>query len=489
MPFVPGVTRRDLLRGVLAGLATSAWGCADRRRPAAGAPNVLFLVLDDLNDWLGCLGHPTVRSPNIDDLAAAGVCFTRAYTPSPLCHPARVSVLTGLGPATTGVYLNEPPLRAALPEAVTLPEHFAKHGYHTVGVGKVFHAYFPGRLLSRLPWRMVEWVLEERWGSWDDFVFARRGARASVEQAIDHSFEWGRIDGGNEKMDDWRLARWVSDQLGRGLPEPFFLACGFQKPHLPWHVPAKYFDLYRDQEISLPPVNKRDTEDLPPIALEFHEWSGHVRYRELERNDLEREALLAYLASITFVDRCVGIVNDALRQSRHGDNTIVVLWSDNGWHLGQKLYWGKATLWEESCRVPFIIAGPGISAGRCERTVSLIDIFPTLTDLCGLTPVGTLEGASLVPLLRDPQAAWERPALMTFEWNNHSVRSERWRYTRYADGTEELYDHDADPLEWENLAGRPDLEPVKQELARWLPRRNEADKSGWPPRGPQAASH
>ena len=273
---------------------------------------------------------------------------------------------------------------------------------------------------------------------------------------------------------DSRVVSLAAEFLEEERERPFFLACGLHKPHMPWSVPRRYFDLYPLDEIRLPPTRADDLDDVPSAIRNMIEVSS-ADHRAIEEQDLWSAAVRAYLASVSFVDAQLGRLLDALDASPHGNNTIVVLWSDHGFHLGQKRHWRKFTLWEESTRVPFFVSAPGVNTpgSTCGRPMELVHIYPTLADLCSLElgPIaGQLDGTSLRPVLADPNATWSQPALTTMGLGNHSLRSERWRYTRYADGSEELYDHDADPKEWDNLAMDPARRELMDELAAWLPR-------------------
>jgi arylsulfatase A-like enzyme len=430
--------------------------------PPAGAadrPNVLFIVVDDLNDWVGVLGgHPQARTPNIDRLARRGVSFTRAYAAAAECNPSRTAVLTGFRPSTSGVYSNDDPWRKTMPDVVTLPRLFMNHGYRVVGGGKIFHRKF------RDP---------ASWHEYFDREPNPRPARRPVNGIPDAGdFDWGRVLVPDEEMADYQVVSWAVTELGRVHDEPFFLACGLFRPHLPWYVPSKYFDMFPLVGLRLPEILVSDLDDVPPAGVEMAR--PLVDHQLVIESRNYRRAVRGYLASIAFADAQVGRLLDALERSPQADHTIVVLWSDHGWHLGEKLHWRKFTLWEEATRAPLLVFAPGVTkpGGRSPRTVSFVDIYPTLADLAGLPIADDLDGVSLRPLLEDPDAAWDRPALMTQGLGNHAVRSERWRYIRYADGSEELYDHEADPLEWRNLAADPKLDSVKRELARWLPKTN-----------------
>ena len=365
--------------------------------------------------------------------------------------------MTGLRPSTTGVYENRHPWRQApmLKDAVTLSQHFMNNGYHVAGGGKIFHNSYND------PASWHEWVKEGPSPK-------PEGLPANGIPNKAH-FDWGPVDCKDEDMGDWKIATWAAQHLSRKHDKPFFLAPGFIRPHLPWYVPKKYFDMYDPEKITLPLVKEDDLDDVPPAGRRMALRSGD--HKAVLEHKQWRNAVHSYLACISFVDACVGRVLDALDAGPNAKNTIVVLWSDHGWHLGEKLHWRKFALWEEATRNPLMIVAPGVTkaGARCGRTVDYTSLYPTLVELCGLPARTGLDGVSITPLLRDPEAQWDRPALTTYERGNHSVRTERWRYIRYQDGSEELYDHAADELEWTNLAERPEHASVKKELARWLP--------------------
>jgi arylsulfatase A-like enzyme len=429
-------------------------------------PNVLFIAVDDLNDWVGCLGgHPDARTPNLDRLASRGVLFTSAHCAAPLCNPSRTALMTGIHPSTSGIYDNGQPMRKSpvLKDAMTLSQHFMAHGYRAVGGGKIFHGAYPD------PASWHEYFPNQKQTRPKDPEPAKLPANGIPNTA---HFDWGPVSAGDQQMGDMQVVEWAISELRKPQPKPFFLACGLFRPHLPWYVPAKYFDLFPLSTITLPRVKDDDLDDVPPIGVKFARPEGDHR-RVLEHKQW-RQAVQGYLASIAFMDACLGKLMDAFDASSHAKNTVVVLWSDHGWHLGEKLHWRKFSLWEESTRNVLAVVAPGVTAagGRSRRTVSLIDIYPTLIELCGLPTRNGVQGHSLMPLLRAPDAAWDRPVVTTYHRGNHSVRSERWRFTRYTDGGEELYDHSADPMEWTNLAARPEYATIRHELVRWLPRNN-----------------
>jgi arylsulfatase A-like enzyme len=451
-------SRREFLASSLAAAGAPAFGAGGQK------PNVLFIAIDDLNDWIGCLGgHPDVKTPNLDRLAARGVLFTKAYCAAPVCNPSRTALMTGLRPSTTGVYENRHPWRQAplLKDCVTLAQHFMASGYRVVGGGKIFHNAYN----DAASWH--EWIREPQ----------QPHPEKLPANGIPNKghFDWGPVDCRDEDMGDWKIAEWAVSELKKKHDKPFFLAPGFIRPHLPWYAPRKYFDMYDEKKIAMPKVKEDDLDDVPKQGRHFATRSGD--HKAVLEYGQWRKAVQAYLACISFTDACVGRIVDALDASEYAKNTIVVLWSDHGWHLGEKLHWRKFALWEEATRNPFLMVVPGVTKpnGRCERTVDYMNIYPTMIELCGLPKREGLEGVSMVPLLKDPKAKWDRPALTTYERGNHSVRSERWRYIRYYDGTEELYDHNNDELEWTNLASKPEYAKVKSELAAWLPKSDAPD--------------
>lgn len=451
-------------------------------------PNVLFIAVDDMNDWVGCLGgySDNVHTPNIDRLARRGMLFENAHCAAPVCNPSRTAVLTGLRPTTSGVYDNGRWWRPALPGVATLPEQFAMNGYRVEGGGKLFH-HTPG------------FNPPQQWHFYFDQVFDDPWHRAKPGDALPvktlafpsgfplcglenvrtgkrpplnpREFDWGPLDQDDLAMGDGQMVAWAEQFLEKRHDKPFFLATGIFRPHLPWYAPRKYFDLYPLDEIALPKVPEDDLDDIPPAGHKMAEYRGD-EWKYVKDQGRWRECVQAYLASISFADALVGRLLDALDRSPHAKNTIVVLWSDHGWHLGEKHHWHKFTLWEEATRVPLIIAAPMVTkaGSRSAQPVSLIDLYPTLIELCDLSRNERLDGVSLVPLLHDAAAKSKRPAVTSHGRGNHSVRSQRFRYIRYADGSEELYDHRADPHEWTNLAGLAEHNQLKHELARWIPK-------------------
>ncbi|MDI6451342.1 sulfatase [Anaerobaca lacustris] len=461
--------RRTFLHGVGATFAGGVLGqfAQTQEYQAGQRPNVLFIAIDDQNDWVGPLGgHPLARTPNLDRLSARGTTFLNAHVQSPLCNPSRTSLMLGLRPTTTGVYGLAPWFRT-LPQwqdRVTLPQHFKAHGYRTLTTGKIYHGGVGG-----LQQRAAEFDV---WGPPGGVGVKPEKKLIPPTPMGNHPLmDWGVFPHRDEDKQDYKVASWAVEHL-RDMPkeQPFFLAAGFFLPHVPCYATQKWFDLYPDDDRLLPPIRNDDRDDTPRFSWYVHWQLPEPRLRWVRQNNQWRNLVRSYLACTSFIDAQVGRLLDALEESGQADDTIVVLWGDHGYHLGEKGITGKNTLWERSTRVPLIFAGPGVKAGqRCTRPAELLDMYPTLIELCGLTERDDLEGISLVPQLRDAEAKRERPAITSHNQGNHGIRSERWRYIRYADGSEELYDHETDPNEWTNLGGDPKFASVLEEHRRWLP--------------------
>ncbi len=435
----------------------------------AKKPNVLLIAIDDLNDWVGCLkGHPQAKTPHIDALANRGTLFTNAHCQAPVCNPSRTSIMLGMRPSTTGIYQNRPWFRTtALNKArITLPQYFRQHGYETLTTGKIYHGSKvdkpsfetlgprPGQRL-KIDKRLVQ-IEGSRSGLWDF------GAQAYAE----------------EKFSDFADTSWAVKQLKAKHERPFFLAVGLYRPHVPWYAPQRFFDQHPLDLVKLPHSPADDREDLPPGAIALAENPVPPRHSWFVNNNQWKAAVQSYLASTSFTDAQVGRLMKALDNSDYARNTIVVLWSDHGFHLGEKQRWAKQSLWETSTRVPFIIRRPGEEKPqRCEEPVELMSIYPVLTKLCGLPAPQGLEARDISALLDNPAEA-QQPAITTFKFNNHAVRSRDFRYIRYADGSEELYDHRTDRHEWKNLAGDAAYKKIIAEHARWLPEKNVPDAAG-----------
>jgi arylsulfatase A-like enzyme len=439
-------------------IALAAAGAAPAQPPAK--PNLLFIAVDDLRDWVGYLGkNPQTVTPNIDKLAARGLAFTRSYCAAPVCNPSRAALMSGLRPSSTGVYENGNDWRTVIPEPLTLTAAFRKAGYYVCGAGKIYHEAYPRR------------------SDWDDYLDRPGGnpaPRADQSPGVG-GILFAPLDCKDEDMREWRVTGYAIEQLRKKHDRPFFLACGLNKPHMPWNVPKKYYDMHPLSTIKLPPYLENDLDDIPPAGVRMAKPDGD--HRQILNSGRWKEAVQGYLAAISFCDAMIGRLMDEFDKSAYRDNTVIVFWCDHGWHLGEKRHWRKFALWEEATRSPLIWVVPGLTKPGtvCHRTVDFMTIFPTLTDVCGLPTPAHVEGKSIRDLLAKPEAAWDQPAVTTYRFKNHTVRTEGWRYIRYANGDEELYDEAADPNEWTNLAGRPEYAAKKAELAKLLPQTDKPD--------------
>ena len=440
---------------------------ADETPAAKAKPNVLFIAIDDLRDWVGYLGDQQVKTPNLDRVAARGVAFTRGFCASPCCNPSRTAICTGLRPGQTGVYDNGDDWRQIVPaEITTLPLHFKNNGYYVAGAGKIYHESFR---------RNSDWddYLGKNASGDEDDLFARQGKRrkALTSDAPNDGvggIKFKPLNCDDQDMVDYQSVSYILKRLNQPHDKPFFLACGLHKPHMPWDVPKKYYELYPLDKIQLPKVLENDLDDVPPAGVAMAKpWGDHA---DILKSGRWKDAVQGYLATITFADAMVGRLIEGFDKTPYKDNTIVCLWSDHGWHLGEKQHWRKFALWEEATRAPLIWIVPGLTQpGVCNRTVDYMHIYPTLCDLTGLPTPKHVEGPSIRSLLAQPDAAWERPAVMTWLYRNHAIRTEGWRYIRYANGDEELYHNSVDPLEWTNLANKPEYAEQKAAMAKWLP--------------------
>ncbi len=425
--------------------------------------NVLFIVADDLNNDLGCYGNPVVKSPNLDRLAARGVRFDRAWCQYPVCNASRTSLLSGRRPDTTGVVDNTTPPRTHLKDAVMLPEHFRRNGYTTIKVGKIFHtgdAFEDPR-------------------SWDTDIRETREAKNPPESQI-LAKNAGVVLSAKDK-DTWdgfvaRKAAALMEAAARS-GKPFFVAAGFRRPHTPYIAPKKYFDLYPPDQLTPRPEPPEHVKNIPPIALTYN--LGSPRLTEEQR----RPVMSAYYASLSFMDAQVGVLLDTLDRLQLRERTIVIFLSDHGYHLGEHGgLWHKMTVFEQASRVPLILAAPGKRPGVSPRLVELVDVFPTLAELCGLAKPDGLEGLSFVPLLDQPQRPWKQAAFTVVSHSGkvqgatnldptklgRTIRTERWRYTEWFNGAVEMYDHDNDPYELANLGSSPSHAADRAELKRRL---------------------
>lgn len=440
----------------------------------ARKPNILFIAIDDLNDWVAFLGgNGQAITPNLDRLAARGLNFQRAYCASPVCNPSRAALMSGMRSSTTGVYSNNIDWREIITEAATLPMHFKANGYHVAGAGKIYHDSMR---------RESDWNEYMTNGTrFDGDGQQPKGKNKKKDQSQGAGGVGGirfqPLDCEDNDLEDYHTVSWCIRQLNAKRDKPLFVACGLHKPHMPWDVPRKYYDMYPLDKIVLPKVLDTDLDDIPAAGKKMANPDGD--HKAMVESGRWKDAVQGYLAAITFADAQIGRLIDRLDKSPLKDDTIIVLWGDHGWHLGEKLHWRKFTLWEEAARAPLMFVVPGMTKPKteCFRTVDFMSIYPTLCELCGLSIPKHVEGVSLVSLLKNVEAPWDRVALTTHGFGNHGVRTERWRYIRYADGSEELYDEEADPMEWKNLANQTPYADKKSELAKWLPTKNVPNPS------------
>ena len=426
--------------------------------------DILFIAIDDMNDWTTLFDkNNPIKTPNLERLAARGAFFEKAYCATPACNPSRTATLTGLRPTTSGVYDNrDHPWRKNLPDAVTLPKYFNQHGYRTRGAGKVLPS--GGDSANQ---------------SFEEFFEMRPNPQPKIRKGAFGWYDWGPV---KEKLTDEFTVDWAKERM-KDTPrdKPLFLAAGIFHPHLPHFAPPRFFDLYPFDQVIQPPMPADDLDDVPQpgvaMARSQRRWNGFLfNDPPAEKDPASLKSLVrAYQASSSYADAKVGQLLDQLDATGRAENTIIVLWSDHGYHLGDKESVVKFTLWEKANHVPFIIVAPGVTqpGTRIDTPVGLVNIYPTLLDLAGLPAKPDLDGQSLAPLLKDPEARWERPALMTQGRGNHAVRSRDWRYIRYKDGTEELYDCKTDdPWNHTNLLAGEDKDnytAVISEHQKWLP--------------------
>ncbi len=445
------------------------------KSPQPQRPNVLFIAFDDLNDWIGSLGgHPQTLTPNLDRLAKSGVLFTNAHCAAASCNPSRTAIFTGLSPHRSGIYANNQPMRQLLPDTELLPKTFSRHGYRAIGSGKMLHYFIDAP-------------------SWDEYFPSKESENpfprtlypetrpVSLPRDGDWQYvetDWGPLPATDEQYGgDYLVTQWVSEQLSQEHPQPFFLACGIYRPHEPWFVPQQYFEPFPLESIQLPPgYREDDLDDLPPEGKR----RGPNRYLDhIREHGQWKQGVQSYLASIHFADAMLGRVLDALESGPNANNTIVVAWSDHGWHLGEKEHWQKYTAWRACTRVPLIVrvpqGAPGLPEGtkptECDQPVSLLSLYPTLLDLAGLPSNAELDGPSFVPLLADPNTEWPHYAITHLgDPGSFGLSARDWRLIQYANGEQELYHIANDPYEWDNLAGKPEHQSQRERLTAVAPK-------------------
>lgn len=423
-------------------------------------PNVLFIAIDDLNHWVGHLGrNAQAKTPNIDRLADMGVAFTNAHTAVPACEPSRCAIMSGRRPWTSGCYKNGHTWKNYQKPGEGLSAQFLNAGYHAAGAGKIYHS------------------MQVHPGEWSEYMdrAGMSGNGPGVDKYDGYFVEKTFPDLKDEDIVDWHATDYCIERLEKKNDKPFFLACGLYKPHLAFVAPRKYYEDFPLDSIELPPHIENDLDDIPSAGVKMAGPNkDHAKFLESGR---WKAAIQSYLATCAYTDMNVGRLLDALENGPNKDNTIVVLWTDHGWSLGEKQHWRKFALWEETTRTPLVWVVPGMTqAGtKSSRPVDLMSLYPTLCELAGLETPEHVEGTSIVPLLKNPEAIWELPAITTHGRGNHSIRTETHRYIRYADGSEELYHNTKDPYEWTNLADDPEQADLKSVMANWLPQQEVAE--------------
>ena len=434
--------------------------CLSGVASAADRPNVLFVAVDDLNHWLTHLKrNPQARTPNFDRLARRGITFTNAHCAVPACEPSRCAIMSGRRPWVSGCYKNGHAWKKYQAAGEGLSAQFLKAGYHVAGAGKIYHSrqYHPSEWSEYMS---------------DDGLSANGPGVKKMDGYHDDVTHPNLKD---DDIMDWHCVDYCIDRITKKSDKPFFVACGLYKPHLPFVVPRKYYDAFPLDSIQLPPHLENDLADIPPSGVKMAGPQGdHAKFLKSGR---WKAAIQSYLATCSYTDMNLGRLLDALEASPNNDNTIICLWSDHGWSLGEKEHWRKFALWEETTRTAFIWVVPGVThpGTRSSRAVDLMSVYPTLCELTGIEKPAHVSGRSITPLLENPEADWNDPAITTHGRGNHSVKTETHRYIRYANGDEELYDVVADPYEWKNLALQPDSGPIKESLAAWLPKKEQPE--------------
>ena len=451
-------------------------------------PNVVFISIDDLNDWVGFLGDKDAITPNMDALAKQGYSFLNAHCPAPVCGPSRTAILSGKWPVTTGVYDNHVNFAKDFPETNSLPEHFKQNGYKVFGVGKIFHGRgipvsafdaYGGRMGSSAPFNSKELQNSKQNPSHElikqgkKFILPLNGMPADRYWNRAHTFDWGAVDLPDSLFADRVSVDWAIKRLEESNEEPFFMSIGFERPHQPLFNPKRFHDLFPSENIELPSYLEDDFDDLGHRAKQlalYPKTSG--KHKTVIKYDQWKNAVASYRASVAFVDELIGDLVKAINQNKLSDNTWIFLWSDHGWHLGEKSHWGKGTGWYRSTRVPLLIIPPKgkIQEVQITQAVNLIDLAPTLADITGIQKQKTWEGNSLLPLMNNPKINWDQSTVTTFAIGSHTVSNQKWQLISYFDGTFELYDLKKDPNQFENLANQTAYRKVIDELKSNIPK-------------------
>lgn len=462
----------------LIALIISACGNKDKTKTAASQPekpNVLFIAVDDLNNWITPIdNYSNAKTPNFDRLAQMGVTFTNAHCQAPLCGPSRASLMSGLRPSTTGIYGMTPDNKirreenSATKGITFLPEYFENNGYHTMGIGKLFHIHAPDSLFNESGGRVKGFgPYPKKRFVWDGFGKGMKGTHGRT------STDWGAFPENDTLMPDHKSVNWVVERLNRKYNKPFFMGLGFLRVHVPLYVPQKWFDLHPLESIKTPPYLSDDLNDIPSVGMKINDLPMMPSTEWAIESGEWKKIIQAYLACMSYVDYELGRVLDALESSDYADNTIIVLWSDHGYRLGEKGTFAKHALWETATKAPLLFAGPNVPKGKkIDAPVEMLSIYPTLLELSGLPAYNRNEGISLAPMMNDKYKKEGVYAISTFGMNNHTIKMDGYRYIQYEDGTQEFYDHSSDPNEWCNEASNPKYKSKIEELKALLPKEN-----------------
>ena len=443
---------------------------------AADKPNVLFIAVDDMNDWNGVLGgNPQSKTPHMETLASKGMVFTNAHCAAPACGPSRAAIMSGIRPSTSGNYINKNSFtrNPILNDSILLPEFFQQNGYYVAGVGKLFHG---GHFIREVQGRGFDEYYPSKTQDLPSFEGLKFNSKLPLGGWARQA-DWGPChpDVTLDDHPDGITANWASNKLLKGeLQEPFFLGAGIFQPHLPNYAPQEYFDRFPIEDIEIPEGFRED--DLNDVPAAHAKMAHNPWLKRIRETNQWKPAIQAYLACTAMVDDLVGQIMETLENSKYADNTIIVLWSDHGFQLGEKGRWGKYSLWERATRVNLMWVAPGVTRPGTvsNKPANLLDIYPTLAALTGLEPPeGQLEGNDLSILMKNPNAAWTDTTVTTFGYRNYGVRSEWYRYITYEDGTEELYDRAKDKWEWTNLASNPEYAAIKKKLRKKIPTHHE----------------
>ena len=435
-------------------------------------PNVLFIMVDDLNDWVGAFGgNPQTKTPNIDALASKSTIFKNAYCSAPLCNPSRTSIMTGYRPSTTGVYGNSEVFREVngFEKIVTIPQYFEQNGYKTAAAGKIFHS---PRGNGKEPKEGSDpgSFQQERKGGLGGTYPDKKDLQShglnlkkyGVKGSFLRSFDWFPVDVTLEDNNDFESADYSSRFLQEKHDKPFFLACGIFRPHLPWFAPKQFFDMYKLEDVKLPQTLKNDLDDVGKMGQRMAKRSVH---QSVVDNGKWKEAVRAYMANVSFADACVGHLLKGLKNSKYSENTIIILMGDHGWHLGEKEHWSKNVLWERSAKTPLLIFDPRDGKGKVSTSiVSLLDVYPTLVEMANLPAKKDLEGKSIYDVVKNPTKEVKEYVLTSKDKGMHSLRNNNYRYTVHKDGFEELYDHRNDSNEWYNIANKTSNKKVLEKF-------------------------